>query len=70
MARNRSIFKGENVVISRIVAKIIEMTAEKLATRGLGFPDEEDIPAQVSKWCSIFFHRSCPQTKSYHSRKP
>ena len=70
LARNRSIFKGEKVVISRIFVKIIGMGTEKLATRGLGFPDEEDIQTQVSKWCNIFFHRSSPQTKSYHSRQP
>ena len=60
MVRNRLIFKGEKVVISRIVSKTIGMTVEKLATRGLGFPDSEDIPAQVSKCCGIFFHRNFP----------
>ena len=70
MARNRSIFKGEKVVISKIVAKIIGMTTEKLAVRGLGLRDEEDMPSQVSKWCNIFFHRSSLQAKNYHSRQP
>ena len=43
------------------------MTAEKLATRGLGFLDAEDISDHVSKWCSIFFQRSSPQSKSYNN---
>ena len=69
-ARNRSIVKGEKVNINRIAANIIGMTAEKLATRGMGFPDAEDIPAQLSKWCNNFFQRSSPQAKNYNSRQP
>ena len=67
LARNRSIFKEEKVVISRIVSKTIGMTVEKLATRGLGSPDSEDILAHVSKWCGIFFQRSSPRSKSFYS---
>ena len=67
LERNRSIFKGEKLIINRIDAKINGMTAEKLATRGLGFLDAEDISDHVSKWCSIFFQRSSPQSKSYNN---
>ena len=45
LARHRSIFKGEKVIINKIASKIIGMTTEKIATRGLGFLDAEDIPA-------------------------
>ena len=69
LARNRSIFKGEKVIINPIAAKIVGMTAEKLATRGLGFLDAEDIPTHVSKWCIIFFQRSSPQSKIYNRRQ-
>ena len=70
MARNRSILKEEKVVISQIVSKIIGITAKKLATRGLGSPDSEDIPAHVSKWSGILFQSSSLQVKSFHSIHP
>ena len=69
IARNKSIFKDQKVVPTRIVSKTVGMIAEKFASRDISFPVSEDIPEPHSSWCKIFLkERSPPQSKFPSSR--
>ena len=44
------------------------MILENLATKGISYPDSEDLLETVSIWCNTFLNRSSPQSNSTISR--
>ena len=59
-ARNRAIFKGDKVIPNRIVSKTVGMISEKLASKGIDYPDSKDLSKPISSWCNMFLKRNSP----------
>ena len=63
LAKNGLTFEEHKPSPSQIASKIIGMTVEKLASKGIGYPSSEDFSNKESKWCHLFLHQSSPRSK-------